>query len=110
MVIGNNVNMQDRLIQKTTGKASKGIIENKANNKNNTSNTSIASNERKKYITTTDKNRSSFETIKMTFYIKNKLYRELKNYAYWERLSLTEAFNRVMTDGLKEKKREVTNK
>jgi len=39
----------------------------------------------------------------MTFYIKIELLQKLYNFTYWDRHSLTEAFNIVVRDGLKEK-------
>lgn len=39
-------------------------------------------------------------TRKMTFYVKTELLQGLYNFAYWERLSVTSAFNRVLADGL----------
>ena len=45
----------------------------------------------------------TYETQKMTFYIKGDLMKRLRNFAYWERQSLTQAFNAVLQDGLKSK-------
>ncbi|MBM4053717.1 MAG: hypothetical protein FJ264_03380 [Planctomycetes bacterium] len=42
-------------------------------------------------------------TTKMTFYVKNELIEKLYNFAYWDRYSITEAFNLVLSDGLKGK-------
>lgn len=42
-------------------------------------------------------------TRKMTFYVKGELLENLYNFAYWERLSVTAAFNRVLADGLRDK-------
>jgi len=39
----------------------------------------------------------------MTFYIKEDLLEKLYNFAYWDRHSLTEAFNLIVKDGLKGK-------
>lgn len=48
--------------------------------------------------------KKSFKTKeKMTFYIEKELLESLYNLAYWDRLSLTEAFNSVVKDGLKGK-------
>jgi len=89
MAIGTNV-LQDKLIRKTTNKGSKGSIK---------SNVSIVSPGKPSNKQEAD----TFDTIKMTFYIKNGLYFKLKNFAYWDRHSLTEAFNQVVEDGLKGK-------
>ena len=43
------------------------------------------------------------DTVKMTFYVKRDFLGQLYNFAYWERLSVTAAFNRVMSDGLRHK-------
>lgn len=40
---------------------------------------------------------------KMTFYIENELLEALYNFKYWERKSLTAAFNEALKDGLKGK-------
>jgi hypothetical protein len=42
-------------------------------------------------------------TVKMTFYVKQELLDKLYNFAYWDRLTVTEAFNTVVADGLKNK-------
>jgi hypothetical protein len=42
-------------------------------------------------------------TVKMTFYVKQDLLDKLYNYAYWDRLTVTEALNTVLADGLKNK-------
>lgn len=81
MSIGQNVNLKDRIIKKTTGKGSI------------TSNISKKSKEEK----------PTHNTVKMTFYVKKNLFEQLRNYAYWDRMNLTEAFNTVMADGLKGK-------
>ena len=95
MPIGNNVNLTDKLIKKTTGKtnitskASIGSKTNKVNTKN-----------RVKNLT---KNIATGNTRKMTFYVKQDLLKKLYNFAYWDRHNLTEAFNIVLSDGLKDK-------
>ncbi len=90
MAIGKNVLVEDKLIRKTT------------NNASSTSNTSKVSNTRHTSIARKSDNATS-NTIKMTFYIKSDLFKRLRNYAYWDRLNLTEAFNGVLVDGLKGK-------
>lgn len=42
-------------------------------------------------------------TVKMTFYVKQDLLDKLYNYSYWDRLSVTEAFNTALAEGLKNK-------
>ena len=96
MAIGKNVTLNDRVIKKTEvnkDKTSKTIDKNNAYsiNKENLTN--------KIY----KKNNVTDDTIKMTFYIKENTYQELRNFAYWDRHSITEAFNMVIVDGLKGK-------
>lgn len=87
MTIGKNI-LKDTLIKKTAGRGS------------NTSNVSITSKIGRPSITAgTD----TFNTIKMTFYIKKDLFERLKNFAFWDRHTLAEAFNKVLADGLKGK-------
>jgi len=92
MALGGNIHTSDKLIKKTTGK------ENKARN---TGNANIAG----KAIGQPSANpeTATFATKKATFYIKEDLLKRLYNYAYWDRHTLTEAFNIVLTDGLKGK-------
>ena len=91
MPVGKNINLEDKIIKKTTGKTS---------NKRNVSNTNI---KRKPGMPSLDPGKETFKTKKMTFYINPDLFNGLKNFAYWERHSLTKAFNIVMSDGLKGK-------
>ena len=114
MTIGKNMNLKDKLIKDTTSitnitsnknkipkpkKASKASnksktsIKKKTNNKNITNNTNI----------TSKTSKDTANTIKMTFYIKTDLLSNIYNYSYWDRLSLTRAFNKVVKDGLKGK-------
>jgi len=87
MAIGNNVVGQDKLISKTTSKASiKSIVSNVSPGQPSNS-----------------KEADTYGTLKMTFYIKTELYAKLKNFTYWDRHTLTEAFNQVVEDGLKGK-------
>ena len=91
MPLGQNVPLQDTLIKKTTGKVSK---------------TSKGSNTRKVYIPgqpSGDPASDTFRTKKMTFFIKETLLKRLYNYAYWDRHTVTAAFNRALEDGLKGK-------
>jgi len=102
MAIGKNVNLKDKLIKRTvktsntnevsnTSKASITNITNKRNIKNKFGQPSVVPG------TTT------YKTKKMTFYVKDDLLKKLYNYAYWDRHSVTESFNIVMTDGLEGK-------
>ena len=84
MAMGKNVNLKDRIIKSTVVDVIKG---------NKESNTSKAH----------KKNKDTEGTVKMTFYIKEDSFRKLRNFAYWDRHSITEAFNLVVADGLKGK-------
>ena len=95
MSIGTNVNLKDRLIRKTadkTSNVSKGSIANKA---------STAKAE--EIVRPNGDNIATKGTKKATFYVKNELLQKLYNFAYWERRSITEAFNTALMDGLKGK-------
>jgi len=102
MAIGKNVNLKDRIIKNTVidvNKESKVDIVSKTRNRNNThlrSKGNITNNIHKK-------NKDTEGTVKMTFYIKEDFFRKLRNFAYWDRHSITEAFNLVIADGLKGK-------
>jgi len=102
MAIGKNVNLKDRIIKSTVvdeSKGSKADITSKAHNKANAhikSKANIADKAHKK-------NKDTEGTVKMTFYIKEDSFRKLRNFAYWDRHSITEAFNLVVADGLKGK-------
>ena len=89
MPIGNNITFKDKLIKKTTGKASN---TSKGSKKNITSKT------RK-----TSKTSATSNTAKMTFYVKQALLERLYNFAYWDRHSITDAFNMALRDGLRGK-------
>jgi len=91
MPVGKNINLEDKLIKKTTKKTS---------NKRNTNITRI---KQKAGQPSLDPEKETFKTKKMTFYIKENLLEKLYNFAWWERYSLTEAFNIVVNDGLKGK-------
>lgn len=91
MPVGKNINFKDKLIKKTTKKTS---------NKRNTNITRI---KQKAGQPSLDPEKETFKTKKMTFYIKENLLEKLYNFAWWERHSLTEAFNIVVNDGLKGK-------
>lgn len=99
MAMGKNVNLKDRIIKSTVVDVIKGSITSKADNKSSApikSKTSITNNTHKR-------NKDTEGTVKMTFYIKEDFFRKLRNFAYWDRHSITEAFNLVMADGLKGK-------
>jgi len=86
MPIGNNIALRDKLIKKTTGKVSK------------TSKRNITSKTYKR-----SKTGATSNTVKMTFYVKQDLLERLYNFAYWDRHSITDAFNTAIKDGLKGK-------
>jgi hypothetical protein len=95
MPIGNNVSLTDKLIKKTTSKT------------NIASKVSIGSKTNKVNTKSRDKNPArdiaTENTRKMTFYVKQDLLKKLYNFAYWDRHNLTEAFNMILSDGLKDK-------
>lgn len=95
MPIGKNINFTDKLIKKTTGKTN---ITSKAST---TSKTNKVSTE--KGVRYSTRNIATGNTKKMTFYVKRDLLKKLYNFAYWDRHNITEAFNMVLTDGLKGK-------
>ena len=102
MAIGSNVSLKDKLIKKTTSETN---IKNIANNTNKKSITSKDSSHRDMM----NRNATN-ETKKATFYVKNNLLQKLYNFAYWERHSITEAFNLVLSEGLKGKNTKDTTK
>lgn len=95
MSIGSNVNLKDRLIRKTADKASNVSKENIA------SKTSVVKD--RDILRPNGDNIATKGTKKATFYVKKELLQKLYNFAYWERHSVTEAFNTALTDGLKGK-------
>lgn len=95
MSIGDNVNLKDRLIRKTTDKRSNTSNTNKVSKNSNTKTESPISYRTKRTATE--------ETKKATFYVKKELLQKLYNFAYWERYNITEAFNMILVDGLKGK-------
>jgi len=100
MPVGKNINLKDKLIKKTTGKVSNKNIASIARKTNITRKASIA---RKTSMSSPNAKTDTYKTKKMTFYIKEDLLQKLYNLAYWDRHSLTEAFNIVVRDGLKGK-------
>lgn len=94
MSLGKNLPVQDKLIRKTTAKQAPA---------RKTSKTNII--RRAREIIEKDSLRSyaTDNTVKMTFYVKAQLLKKLYNFAYWERLRITDAFNTVLEDGLKGK-------
>lgn len=102
MAIGKNVNLKDRIIKSTVEDVIKGSTESIASKADNKSYTPIKS--KTSIVNKTHKrNKDTEGTVKMTFYIKEDSFRKLRNFAYWDRHSLTEAFNLVVADGLKGK-------
>lgn len=88
---------QNKLIQKTSNKRKNTSKENITRNTNITNKNATAGRPSK------DPAAVTYETEKMTFYVKDDLMKRLRNFAYWERQSLTQAFNAVLQDGLKRK-------
>ncbi|HOD01766.1 MAG TPA: hypothetical protein PKN28_00345 [Clostridiales bacterium] len=95
MALGGNVHIGDKLIKKTTDKASKARKASNANIAGNASNPIGQP--------SANPETATYATKKATFYIKEDLLKRLHNFAYWDRHSLTDAFNLVLTDGLKGK-------
>jgi len=86
MALGKNVSIKDTkdtLIKKTTSKGSNVSITNKVGQPSHTPGT------------------VTYKTEKMTFYVKKDLLERLYNFAYWDRHTITEAFNIVLENGLK---------
>ena len=94
MALGKNVDLSDRLIRNTTRNTRKARS---AGNARIASNTNITGKPSR------SPNTATFSTRKMTFYVKDELLDKLYNYAYWERHSVTEAFNTALADGLANK-------
>ena len=82
MPIGENVMLKDKVIRKT-------------DNIDNVNNIKIKRKLNK--VNATD------NAVRVTFYLKAELAEKIYNFAYWDRHSVTEAFNIVITDGLKGK-------
>jgi len=93
MPLGNN--KVGKLIQKTVDDN-----EGKKINVVKERNISIGS---KKSIISTDPEYDTFGTKKMTFYVKEGILDKLYNFAYWDRHSVTQAFNIALVDGLEGK-------
>lgn len=90
----------DNIIRKTTSKKN---ITSKADKGSKASNTNITRKTNKVGMPSLDPKTDTYKTKKMTFYVKDELLERLYNFAYWDRHSLTEAFNKVIEDGLKGK-------
>ena len=99
-MIGKNVDLKDKLIKKTESKnkVSKVSITNNINIKNKIGQPS------------NDPKTTTYKTKKMTFYIKDDLLKRLYSFAYWDRHSITESINIILTDGLKNKITKETKK
>ena len=102
MAMGKNVNLKDRIIKNTLVDESKGSKVDIASKTHNRTNTSLK-NKGSIVDKAHKKNKDTEGTVKMTFYIKEDSFRKLRNFAYWDRHSITEAFNLVVADGLKGK-------
>ena len=101
MPIGQNVPIVDRLIKSTTHSQEKQDAdkENTASNASNTNNTT----KKAQRNAVSARRTATSNTVKMTFYVKQELLEQLYNYSYWDRMTVTEAFNTALADGLKEK-------
>ena len=88
MPLGDNTGLKDKLIRRTT----------KINNKNNIN---IINKINK---TSAKPDKATYGTLLQSFYIRQDLLKQLRSFAYWERLRITEAFNTVLRDGLRGKK------
>ena len=86
MPLGNNTGLKDKLIRKTAKNINNINIINKVNK------------------TSAKPNKATYGTLLQSFYIRKDLLKQLRHFAYWKRLRLTEAFNTVLKDGLKGKK------
>lgn len=91
--MGKNINLKDKIIKKTSADE----------NKNNIGSKTINKNKENIISKICKKNNDTEGTVKMTFYIKENSYQKLRNFAYWDRYSITEAFNIIIADGLKGK-------
>ena len=56
------------------------------------------------YKKKSDKKLVTAGKIRQSYYIDEDLLKQLESYKYWDRLTITEAFNNVVRDGLKDKK------
>ena len=95
MSIGTNVNLKDRLIRKTADKASNVSKENITSK--------VSAIKEVDILRPNGDNIATKGTKKATFYVKKELLQKLYNFAYWDRRSVTDAFNAALTDGLKGK-------
>ena len=89
MPLGGNTGLKDKLIRRTAKKI---------NNKNNIN---IINKINK---TSPKPNKATYGTLLQSFYIRKDLLKQLRHFAYWERLRITEAFNTALKDGLRGKK------
>lgn len=94
MSIGKNAPVVDKLIKKTSEVLENAEIVDKKNKESNASN-AVSRRAARENATS--------NTVKMTFYIKQELLDRLYNFSYWDRYTVTEAFNIALTDGLKDK-------
>ena len=90
----------DNLIRKTTDKKN---ITSKADKASKASNTNITRKTNKVGMPSVNPKTDTYKTKKMTFYVKDELLERLYNFAYWDRHTVTEAFNKILEDGLKGK-------
>lgn len=100
MSIGSNAPMVDKLIKKTTAPTSQDTgMQSAAETVQQQAPVKKQFNPRAQL----GKENATTNTVKMTFYIKQDLLEQLYNYAYWDRMTVTEAFNTALVDGMKNK-------
>ena len=93
MPIGANIPTADKLIKRTT------TVSSAENEKTGEETAKKAHGHR--FLS--GRENATTNTVKMTFYVKQELLDKLYNYAYWDRMTVTEAFNKTLGDGLKDK-------
>jgi len=94
MALGGNT---PKLIQKTTPLINKQPNVSNTRNKNNTNIVNKIGHPSK------DPAKDTYNTKKMTFYVNLSSLQKLYNFAHWDRKNITDAFNTVLKDGLKNK-------
>jgi hypothetical protein len=99
MPIGQNVNLGDKLIKRTVKQDKPGHQESQESGEKQPFQHPIAG-----------RRTATTNTVKMTFYVKQEFLEKLYNYAYWDRLTVTEAFNTALADGLKGKNTDAVKK
>jgi len=100
MTIGSNAPIVDKLIKKTV---SSGDADEQGKPDSSTTAKPAISQKTAYHRPQAARENATTNTVKMTFYVKQELLDKLYNFAYWDRLTVTEAFNTVVADGLKNK-------